>query len=80
MSVTEGQIRGKYVQDTNAPRSNPAISQIQKNIERHAAHTIVSLPNPKQWVIVPRYIYGKHYKICPMLVHIEHVSKVDPIL
>ena len=24
----------------------------QKNIERHTAHTIVSWPNPKQWVIV----------------------------
>ena len=22
-----------------------------KNIERHTAHTIVSWPNPKQWVI-----------------------------
>ena len=25
---------------------------IDKNIERHIAHTIVSRPNPKQWVIV----------------------------
>ena len=25
---------------------------ITKNIERHTAHTIVSWPNPKQWVIV----------------------------
>ena len=24
----------------------------QKNIERHTAHTIVSWPNPKQWLIV----------------------------
>ena len=39
-------------QDTNVPRSNPAISQIHKNIERHTAHTIVSWLNPKQWVIV----------------------------
>ena len=23
-----------------------------KNIERHTAHTIVSWPNPKQWVLV----------------------------
>ena len=23
-----------------------------KNIERHTAHTIVLLPNPKQWMIV----------------------------
>ena len=52
MSVTEGQIRGKYHQDTNVPRSNPAISQIHKNIERHTTHTIDSWPNPKRWVIV----------------------------
>ena len=52
MSVTEGQIRGKYHQDTNVPRSNQAISQIHKNIERHTVDTIVSWPNPKQWVIV----------------------------
>ena len=32
MSVAEGQIRGKYHQDTSVPRSNPAISQIHKNI------------------------------------------------
>ena len=25
---------------------------VSKNIERHTAHTIVSWPNPKQWVIV----------------------------
>ena len=25
---------------------------LHKNIERHTAHTIVSWPNPKQWVIV----------------------------
>ena len=24
----------------------------RKNIDRHTAHTIVSWPNPKQWVIV----------------------------
>ena len=42
MSVTEGQIRGKYHQDTNVPRSNLAISRIHKNIERHTAHTLVS--------------------------------------
>ena len=29
-----------------------AFNNILKNIERHAAHTIVSWPNPKQWVIV----------------------------
>ena len=52
MSVTEGQIRGKYHQDTNAPRSNPAISQNHKNMERYTVHTIDSWPNPKQWVIV----------------------------
>ena len=52
MSVTEGQIRGKYHQDTNVPRSNPALSQINKNTKRHTAHTIVSWHNPKQWVIV----------------------------
>ena len=38
MSVTEGQIRGKCHQDTNVPRSNPAISQIHRNIERHTAY------------------------------------------
>ena len=27
------------------------VNQKNKNIERHTAHTIVSLPNPKQWVI-----------------------------
>ena len=52
MSVTEGRIQGKNHQDTNVPRSNPAISQIRKNTERHTAHTTVSWPNPKQWVIV----------------------------
>ena len=26
--------------------------KVQKNTERHTAHTIVSWPNPKQWVIV----------------------------
>ena len=35
MSVTGGQIRGKYHQDTNVSRSNLAISRINKNIERH---------------------------------------------
>ena len=34
MLVAEGQIWGKYHQDTNVPRSNPPISQIHKNIER----------------------------------------------
>ena len=29
----------------NSPRSNLAISQIHKNIMKHRAHTIVSLPN-----------------------------------
>ena len=52
MSVTGGQIRGKYHQDTNVPRSNPAISQLHKNIKRRTAHTIVSWPNPKQWITV----------------------------
>ena len=52
MSVTEGQIWGKYHQDMNVPRSNLAISWIHKNIERHTTHTIVSWPNPKQWIIV----------------------------
>ena len=28
------------------------IDGLGKNIERHTAHTIVSWPNPKQWVIV----------------------------
>ena len=42
----------EYHQDTNVPRSNPAISQIHKNTKRHTAHTIVPWPNPKQWVIV----------------------------
>ena len=32
--------------------SNPSISRIHWNIERHTLHTIVSWPNPKQWVIV----------------------------
>ena len=50
--MTEGQIRGKYHQDTNAPRSNPAISQIHKNMERYTVHTTDSWPNPKQWVKV----------------------------
>ena len=48
MSVTEGQIRGKYHQDINVPRSNPAISQIHKYIDRHTADTIVSWPNPNR--------------------------------
>ena len=30
----------------------PVYLAIQKNTERHTAHTIVSWPNPKQWVIV----------------------------
>ena len=29
-----------------------AVTKIHKNTERHTAHTIVSWPNPKQWVIV----------------------------
>ena len=48
MSVTEDQIRGKHRQDTIVPRSNPAISEIHMNIERHTAHNIVSWRNPKQ--------------------------------
>ena len=35
MSVTEGQIWGKYYQDTNVSRSKLAISRIHKNIVRH---------------------------------------------
>ena len=42
--MTEDKIRGQYHQDTNVPRSNPAISQIHKNIEGHTADTIVSWP------------------------------------
>ena len=30
---------------------SPSLSPVDKNIERHTAHTIVSWPNPKQWVI-----------------------------
>ena len=55
MSVTDGHIRGKYHQDKNVPWSNPAISQIHENIERHTVDTIVSWPNPKQWVKVHTY-------------------------
>ena len=68
MSVTEGQIRGKYHQDTNVPRSNPAISQIHKNIERHTAHTIVSWPNPN--ILVFRYIVNKILFILQCMLHL----------
>ena len=33
-------------------RNKVSIDFILKNIERHTAYTIVSWPNPKQWVIV----------------------------
>ena len=31
---------------------NCSLFSLKKNTERHTAHTIVSWPNPKQWVIV----------------------------
>ena len=31
---------------------NVTLPNVHKNTERHTAHTIVSWPNPKQWVIV----------------------------
>ena len=37
---------GRWINYTNL------IVVFHKNIERHTAHTIVSWPNPKQWVIV----------------------------
>ena len=33
-------------------RCNPSPLCHHKNTEKHTAHTIVSWPNPKQWVIV----------------------------
>ena len=42
MSVTEGQIRGKYHQDTNIPRSTPAISKIHKNIVKCINDTYIN--------------------------------------
>ena len=38
------------LQQPHAYKAHP--SSWYKNIERHAAHTIVSWPNPKQWVVV----------------------------
>ena len=55
MSVTEGQIRGKYHQDTNVPRSNLAISRIHKNIERHTAHTIVSYNSVQNFIFATKF-------------------------
>ena len=59
MSVTEGQIRGKCHQDTNVPRSNQAISQIHKNIERPAAYTIASWPMSD--IVYEKYKAGEIY-------------------
>ena len=43
-----------YADDNFVSRSSPDVNVIlsNKNIERHTADTIVSWPNPKQWVIV----------------------------
>ena len=42
----------KFTRTWNVPPSNLVISQIHKNIVRHTAHTIVSWPNPKQWLMI----------------------------
>ena len=50
--MTEDQIGAKTTRTWNVPRSNLVISQIHKNIVRYTAHTIVSWPNPKQWLMI----------------------------
>ena len=56
-----------------------------ENIERHTAHTIVSWPNPKQWVIVHTsdlmmiirlsiYIVSRSLYHCPIFINIHDIA------
>ena len=44
--------KSQNIGDATATGSKLGQTTLNTNIERHTAHTIVSWPNPKQWVIV----------------------------
>ena len=68
----------KTTRTWNVPRSNLVISQIHKNIVRHTAHTIVSWPNPKQWLVKGHQIYSLSQTcIISLPVHIKSGCLAD---